>query len=156
MTHRELTERAVELALEHSRGGRNGPFGAVIARRGEIIAEGWNRVVEDNDPTAHAEIVAIREACRRLHNFSLKGCTIYTSCEPCPMCFAAIYWARLDSLYYAASGQSAENAGFDDRRIQSQLLLPPEQRALKCVHLPLDSAEEVFRNWLDNPARVAY
>jgi tRNA(Arg) A34 adenosine deaminase TadA len=156
MTHRELLERAVELALEHSRTGHNGPFGAVIARNGEIIAEGWNRVVEGNDPTAHAEIVAVRQACRKLNDFSLKGCTIYTSCEPCPMCLAAVYWSRLDALYYAASGQSAENAGFDDRRIQNQLLLPPEKRSLKCIYLPLEQAEDIFRIWLNNPDRIEY
>lgn len=156
MTHQELLSRAVALAAEHSQSGANGPFGAVIARKGAVIVESWNRVVEWKDPTAHAEIVAIREACRRLGTHRLSGYTIYINCEPCPMCLAAIYWARLDAVYYASSRQDAADAGFDDARIYREINLPDEKRSLSMVKIPLDHAADVFRKWVANPAKQIY
>jgi len=110
----EFLREAIRLSLEKMEAGDGGPFGAVVVQNGRIVVRGWNRVTSTNDPTAHAEIVAIRDACANLNTFSLAGCQIYTSCEPCPMCFAAIYWSRLERIYYAATGQDAEAAGFDD------------------------------------------
>jgi tRNA(Arg) A34 adenosine deaminase TadA len=156
MTDKELLIRAVELAAEYSRSGDNGPFGAIIARGGEIIAEGWNRVVEENDPTAHAEILAIREACRKLETYNLEGCTLYASCEPCPMCLATAYWAHLDAVYYASSREDAATAGFDDYRIYDEISQPPQNRSLKMVHLPIEQAVTIFKNWLDNPDKREY
>ena len=129
MTHHELMQRAIELSVQNVQQG-GGPFGAVIARHGEVLAEGVNRVTANHDPTAHAEVQAIREAARRLGTFDLTGCDIYASCEPCPMCLGAIYWARLDHLYYAATQHDAAQAGFDDAFIYRELALDPKERSL--------------------------
>src|SRR6202046_179086 len=125
--------RALALSLENVRSGRGGPFGAVIVRGGKIIAEGVNSVTATNDPTAHAEMVAIREACRKLGSFELTGCEIYTSCEPCPMCLGAIYWARPDRVYFGSTAEDAANAGFDDSFIYREISQLHAQRKIPMI-----------------------
>ncbi len=155
MNHDFLRE-AIRLSLEKMEAGEGGPFGAVIVRNGEIVARGWNRVTSTNDPTAHAEIVAIRDACRRLGTFSLAGCDIYASCEPCPMCFAAIYWSRLERVYYAATCEDATVAGFDDAPFYRQLALPPDRRSIQASQDLRHEAREVLAAWQRKTDRVAY
>lgn len=147
---------AIRLSIDKSQTGDAGPFGAIVVRNNEIIGRGWNQVVSTTDPTAHAEIVAIRAACERLKTFSLAGCEIYTSCEPCPMCLAAIYWSRLERIYYAATCQDATAGGFDDAPFYRQLALPPESRSVPMVQALREEACEAFRLWLLKPDRVAY
>jgi len=139
--------RAIALSRAQLDGTIGGPFGAVVARDGRIIAEGVNRVTSTNDPTAHAEIVAIRAACTALATFTLAGCTIYTSCEPCPMCFAAIYWARLDALVFAAGRADAARIGFDDARIHAEIARPVDARTLPARVLLADEARTVLSAW---------
>lgn len=139
--------RAIALSRAQLDGTAGGPFGAVVARAGRIIAEGVNRVTSTNDPTAHAEIVAIRAACTALATFSLAGCTIYASCEPCPMCLAAIYWARLDALVFAAGRADAARIGFDDARIHDEIARPVDARALPARVLLADEARAVLSAW---------
>jgi tRNA(Arg) A34 adenosine deaminase TadA len=148
--------RAIALSREKMRDDEGGPFGAVIVRDGVIIAEGWNQVTGHNDPTAHGEIVAIREACRVLGTFSLEGCTIYTSCEPCPMCLAAMYWARLDRVFYANTAADASAIGFDDERLYRELALSPDSRSLPSERLLAAEARAVFDEWFADPDRVSY
>lgn len=124
----EFLREAIRLSVDTVHGMRGGPFGAVITRDGEILGRGWNQVTSNNDPTAHAEIVAIRDACSRLKTFSLKGCEIHCSCEPCPMCLGGIYWSRLDRIYFAATSEDAAAAGFDDRRFYQELTKPMDER----------------------------
>lgn len=138
------------------RAGRGGPFGCVIVRRGEIVARGSNRVTSTNDPTAHAEITAIREACRALQTFQLDDCELYTSCEPCPMCLAAIYWARIPRLFYGNTRTDAAAIGFDDEFIYQQLALAPEQRAIEMQLLLRDEAQAAFREWQVKPDKIRY
>src|SRR5262245_44453323 len=145
--HTAAMRRAIDLSRNHMRAGEGGPFGAVIARRGEIVAEGWNQVLAANDPTAHAEVVAIRRATARLGHYSLKGCELYTSCEPCPMCLAAAYWARVDHLYFANSRRDAARIGFDDALIYNEIPLAFEQRQLKTSRLLEAEAAAVFEEW---------
>ena len=133
-----------------------GPFGAVVVRDGEIIARAANRVTLDNDPTAHAEIEAIRAACRVLGAFQLEGCEIYSSSEPCPMCLGAVYWARPKALYYANGREVARAAGFDDQRIYEELSAPAEERAYPLVHLRIEGADEPFRAWAAKADRIEY
>lgn len=154
--HEEFLRRAIRLAAENAGQGRGGPFGAVIAAGGEVIAEGVNRVTADLDPTAHAEVVAIRAACRKLGRFDLRGAVIYSSCEPCPMCLGAIYWARLDALYYAAGREDAARAGFDDSFLYEQCALPEAQRALPCRRIALADAGQPFEAWLGSAHRIPY
>ena len=156
MSDEQFLKRAIELAREHSAGGINGPFGAVIVKDGEVVGEGWNRVVETNDPTAHAEVTAIRDACGNLKNFSLEGCTLYSSCQPCPMCMSALYWARIGRLVYAATKDDAAAVGFDDARILDEIRLPDAGKRIAVVHLPLDEALLVFQEWSGNQKRVMY
>ena len=148
--------RALELSMENVRAGRGGPFGAVIARDGRIIAEGVNLVTSTPDPTAHAEITAIREACRVLGQFHLTGCEIYASCEPCPMCLGAIYWARLDRVYFAGSREDASRAGFSDARIYEELSVPVGSRAIPTEQLLRDEALAAFEEWRNKQGRIAY
>lgn len=152
----EFLQEAIRLAREQMLAGEGGPFGAVIVRDGAVLARGWNRVTSANDPTAHAEVEAIREACSLLGTFQLRGCTLYASCEPCPMCLCACYWARLDRVVYAATRHDAADAGFDDARLYDELILPPEARQLTLVHEPEAGAPEVFQLWRENSARVLY
>ena len=153
---KEFMRRAFELAQTGIDSNDGGPFGAVVVRDGEIVGEGCNRVTSTNDPTAHAEVVAIREACKNLNSFQLDGCTIYTSCEPCPMCLGAIYWARPALMYYACSREDAANAGFDDDFIYEEIALPIEQRRIKTVNFLRDEGLRVFENWTEKPDKVEY
>ena len=146
---------AIRLSIENVRQG-GGPFGAVIVKDGEIIATGANRVTPQCDPTAHAEVNAIREAARRLGSFDLSGCEIYTSCEPCPMCLGAIYWAHIRKIYYANNKADAKDAGFDDSFIYDEIALPPAQRRLPAECLLRDEALQAFRDWKEKADKVAY
>ena len=147
---------AIRLARTRMQQGRAGPFGAVIARDGVIVARGWNAVTSSLDPTAHAEVVAIRRACRKLGTFRLDGCVLYASCEPCPMCLAAAYWARVDRLVHAATRDDAARAGFDDAFIYEQIPLDPEARSLPTTQLLWADAVAVFEEWLAKPDRMPY
>ncbi|MGH9862878.1 MAG: nucleoside deaminase [Candidatus Acidiferrales bacterium] len=148
--------RAIELAQENVRSGRGGPFAAVVVKGGAIIAEGTNRVTSDNDPTAHAEVVAIREACRALKHFQLTACELYTTCEPCPMCLGAIYWARPERVYFAATAEDAAHFGFDDAFIGRELQLPPGERKIPLQQLMREEAVKVFPLWEKKPDKIKY
>jgi tRNA(Arg) A34 adenosine deaminase TadA len=139
--------KAISLAMEGMANNHGGPFGAVIVRDGMIIGQGYNRVTDSKDPTDHAEIVAIRAACKLLGDFKLDQCIIYCSCEPCPMCMGAIYWARIKKVYYACSSYDASEASFDDSFISEQLVQSPEKRAIPAIQLLRDEALELFREW---------
>jgi tRNA(Arg) A34 adenosine deaminase TadA len=153
---RAFMRHAIRLSAEHMREGAGGPFGAVIVKDGRVIAEGWNCVTSANDPTAHAEVVAIRAACTALGTFSLEGCEIYASCEPCPMCLAAIYWARIDRIFFANSRQEAAAIGFDDALIYDEIPKPVGERLVPTVQLRLPEAEAVFAEWRTKPDKVEY
>lgn len=155
MTNDELMREAIRLSEENVANG-GGPFGAVIARGGEIIATGVNRVTASNDPTAHAEVSAIRRAAQQLGTFNLAGCEIFTSCEPCPMCLGAIYWARLDRVYYANTKADAKAAGFDDSFIYDELALPRDRRKLPSVPMMRNEAINVFEEWARKEDKVEY
>lgn len=147
---------AAALSRRGMEAGAGGPFGAVVVLDGVVVGEGWNRVTSTNDPTAHAEVVAIREACARLGRFDLRGATLYASCEPCPMCLSAIFWARIDRVVFANTRDQAAAIGFDDALIYEQVPLPPAERAIPCEHRPLPAALEVFTAWAEKPDRVPY
>ena len=147
---------AIRLSLLKMQSGQGGPFGAVVVRRGQIIARGWNRVTSANDPTAHAEVMSIRAACRKLKTFQLADCELYTSCEPCPMCLAAIYWARLKKVYYANSRRDAAKIGFDDELIYREVARPVSRRLIPMKQLLRVEAEKVFVEWKDKPGKVVY
>ncbi len=153
--HQPFIRRAIEIANENIDTG-GGPFGAVIVKDGEIIAEASNKVTLHNDPTAHAEVVAIRKAGELLGNYNLSDCTIYASCEPCPMCLGAIYWARLSAVYYASDRQDAEEGGFDDSLIYEELAKPIEERKLEMVRLKEPSADQVFLKWNGKADKTRY
>jgi guanine deaminase len=155
-TPEQLMRRAIALSAEKMRAGLGGPFGALIARDGKIIAEGFNQVTSNNDPTAHAEVVAIRAACRQLHSFSLQGCEMYTSCEPCPMCLGAIYWARLERVYYANTRSDAATIGFDDDHIYREFDKPIDGRAVPFIQLGSEEARQIFQEWLEKPDKIPY
>lgn len=148
--------RAIELSQKNLETNEGGPFGAVIVRNNKIIGEGRNLVTSTNDPTAHAEIVAIRNACKNIGSFSLENCEIYTSCEPCPMCLAAIYWARISNIYYANTKYDAAEIGFDDSYIYDQIAIAPEQRDLEMRKLDSQKAKEVFMNWKNKSDKIEY
>jgi len=152
----EFMRRAIFLASENVRSGNGGPFGAVIVRDGVIVGEGTNRVTEKNDPTAHAEVTAIRAACHQLGTYVLRGCEIYTSCEPCPMCLSAIYWAHLDRIWYGNSSADAARAEFDDARLYREVALPSAQRAIPSECLLHDEAWESFQLWIESPNKILY
>ena len=154
--HTKHMSRAVALSAEKMREGMGGPFGAVIVRDGKIISEGFNQVTSSNDPTAHAEVVAIREACSRLNTFSLEGCEIYTSCEPCPMCLASIYWARIDAIYFANTRADAADIGFDDDFLYREIPKSIDNRTIPTRQLVLDEARAVFEEWRTMPDKVTY
>lgn len=155
MTHKELMREAIRLSEENVING-GGPFGAVIARDGEIIATGVNRVTANHDPTAHAEVSAIREACRKLGTFDLNGCVIYTTCEPCPMCLGAIYWAHLDKIYFGNNKTDAKNIGFDDSFIYAELELARDKRKLPSEILLNDEAIKAFQMWESKDDKIEY
>ena len=148
--------RAIELSVENVRSGRGGPFGAVIVKDGSIVAEGANQVTATNDPTAHAEVIAIREACRKLGIFELKDCELYTSCEPCPMCLGAIYWARLSRLFFASVAADASQAGFDDSFIYNEFARPHSERGIPMVQMMREEALAGFRAWQEKPNKTPY
>ena len=148
-------ERAIALSLESVKSG-GGPFGAVIIKNNEIISEGMNRVTKNNDPTAHGEIVAIRNACKNLNDFSLKGCELYTSCEPCPMCLSAIYWSRIDKIYYANTRDDAKKIDFDDSLIYSELAKKNKERKIPTTQLMRDEALQGFKLWKNTENKVKY
>ena len=147
---------AIKLADDGMRGGRGGPFGCVIVRKGEIVARGNNRVTSTNDPTAHAEVTAIREACTSLKTFQLDDCELYTSCEPCPMCLAAIYWARIPQVFYGNTRGDAAAIGFDDNFIYQQIPLAPDQRTIAMQPLLRDESLVSFQEWAKKVDRVRY
>ena len=155
MNHSFMQE-AIRLSLDKMRQGCGGPFGAVVVKDGRIISRGWNQVTTSNDPTAHAEVVAIREACAALNSFSLLGCELYASCEPCPMCLGAIYWSRVDRLFFAASRQDAAAAGFDDALIYEEIPRPFGERRLPTEQMLRDEATAAFQEWLTRTDRVRY
>src|SRR5580658_732508 len=150
----EFMQMAIELAAQHMRAGDGGPFGAVISRGHEVIVRGWNKVTSANDPTAHAEITAIRAAAAALGSFQLRGCVLYTSCEPCPMCLGAAYWARLDRIVFAATRADAAAAGFDDEEIYAELARPPLARKLPMQEALRERAVEVFAEWRRLPDKT--
>ena len=152
----DFMREAVRLSAEEMRKGAGGPFGAIIVKDDRIIAQGWNRVTSANDPTAHAEVTAIRNACDLLGTFSLAGCEIYSSCEPCPMCLAAIYWARLDRLYFANTREEAAAIGFDDAHIYGEVSKPIADRLIPTTRLILPEAVSVFAEWHAKTDKIAY
>jgi guanine deaminase len=148
--------RAIELSVQNVTSGDGGPFATVIVKDGHVIAEGTNRVTRLNDPTAHAEIVAIRDACMLLGGFELKGCEIYTTCEPCPMCLGAIYWARPLRVYFGNTAQDAARIGFDDAFIYDEMRKPFDERRIPMIQLMRDEAQEAFRAWQQKTDKVLY
>lgn len=149
-------QRAIELAIANARECRGGPFGALVVKDGRIIGEGVNNVTAINDPTAHAEVVAIREACRALGSFQLDGCEIYTSCQPCPMCLGAIYWARPARVFYACTERDAADAGFDDSFIYRELEQPLAARRIPLLQLMREESLKAFEVWKNTPSRIEY
>lgn len=147
---------AIQLSNDKMQAGFGGPFGAVITKDGQVIAEGFNQVTSSNDPTAHAEITAIRQACQVLGSFDLKGCEIYTSCEPCPMCLSAIYWARLDAIYYANSREDAAEIGFDDAMLYDEIPKPILERSIPTFRLLENEAVEPFKIWKNKADKTPY
>lgn len=156
MNHNPFMARAIQLAIENVQAGKGGPFAAVVVREGRILAEGVNLVTSTEDPTAHAEIVAIRQACRNLASFQLSGCEIYASSEPCPMCMGAIYWARLARVFFAATRQDAAAAGFDDAHIYEQIERPVSQRIIPMHQMMREEALAAFQAWDQRPDKIRY
>jgi tRNA(Arg) A34 adenosine deaminase TadA len=152
----EFLLRAIELSAQHMRAKDGGPFGAVVVRDNEIIASGWNQVTSSNDPTAHAEVVAIRAAAARAGSFVLHGCVLYSSCEPCPMCLGAAYWARVDRIVFAATRADAAGIGFDDEALYRELALPLASRSLPMRQILNDKAVQVFEEWRRMPGKTMY
>lgn len=152
---KRFMQRAIDLSVENVKNG-GGPFGAVIVKNGEIIAEGVNRVTANNDPTAHAEVSAIRAACQKVNDFKLNGCTIYTSCEPCPMCLSAIYWAGIDKIYYGNTKEDADAIGFSDDVIYKEFTLPLTERTIPMRPLMRHEAQQAFREWEEKEDKVEY
>src|ERR1017187_7355666 len=156
MSAEDHMRRAIALSLDMMRSSKGGPFGAVVARGGQIIAEGFNQVTSNNDPTAHAEVVAIRLACQALGTFDLTGCEIYTSCEPCPMCLSAIYWARLSRVYFANADADASRIGFDDSLIYREIAQPHSQRKIPMIQIMRQEALAAFRAWENKTNKITY
>lgn len=156
----EQDEHFIRMAIDLARRGMNnnqgGPFGAIVVKDGAVIGQGYNQVTSRNDPTAHAEVVAIREACRHLVHFQLTGCVLYTSCEPCPMCLGAIYWARPERVVFAAGRTDAAEAGFDDDHIYRELSLPLAERTLPIEQILEEEGKTVFREWIEKPDKTEY
>ena len=148
--------RAIQLSIDNVQSGRGGPFGAVVVRDGAIIGEAANQVTSTNDPTAHAEVLAIRCACQKLATFELEGCEIYTSCEPCPMCLGAIYWARLARVYFANADADASKIGFDDSLIYREIAQPHSQRKIPMIQMMREEALAAFRAWESKPNKIEY
>jgi len=147
---------AIKLADSGMNSGKGGPFGAIVVKNGKIIGKGNNQVTTSNDPTAHAEVVAIRDACKNINSFQLEDCEIYTSCEPCPMCLGAIYWARPKAVYYAADKSDAANAGFDDAFIYEEIATPINNRQIPMKQILQDKARLVFKAWIEKEDKIEY
>lgn len=158
MTERQqqFMEAAIELARKGMNSNTGGPFGCVIVKDDKIIGRGCNSVASMNDPTAHAEVVAIRDACTHLQSFQLDGCEIYTSCEPCPMCMGAIYWARPAKVYFAGTRHDAADAGFDDSMIYQELGAPTDKRQIEMINLGREKSIQLFKEWMDKPDKIDY
>lgn len=152
----KFMDRAIDLARIGMNQNHGGPFGCVIVKDGQIVGEGHNRVTTSNDPTAHAEVVAIRDACKHLGTFQLTGCDVYTSCEPCPMCLGALYWARPDRIFYAANRSDASEAGFDDSFIYDEISVPASERSIKTSSINRDKALKLFDEWDEKEDKLAY
>jgi len=152
----QFMEMAIKMAENNIKEQKGGPFGALVVKDGVVVGRGSNHVTSDNDPTAHAEVVAIRDACKNLNTFNLEGCEIYASCEPCPMCLGAIYWARLGKLYYAGTKDDAANANFDDSFIYKEFELPKEERSIPSSQLMRNKAVQVFEKWNENEEKIEY
>lgn len=155
-THPEAMSEAIELSRSKMLIGAGGPFGAIILLKGKIIGKGWNQVTSTNDPTAHAEVVAIRDACRNIGSFSLNGSILYTSCEPCPMCLAATYWSRIDKIYYANTRYDAAAIGFDDEFFYQELNKPILEREVPMEQINREEALTVFKEWSEKADKVQY
>ena len=155
-TENDFMQLAIRLATENVRSGAGGPFGAVLVRDGKVVATGVNRVTAANDPTAHAEVNAIREGCKALGTFQLPDCVLYTSCEPCPMCLGAIYWARIDCVYFGNTCHDAADVGFDDSFIYEELKVPRNLRKVPMLRLLPETAIESFRAWQEQQAKITY
>ncbi len=156
MLRLEFLREAIRLSIEKMESGAGGPFGAVIVRDDKIVGRGWNQVTSANDPTAHAEVVAIRDACSKLKTFSLAGCELYSSCEPCPLCLAAAYWARIERIYYGASCDDTTAAGFDDRDFYREVALPLSERAIPMQQALHEEALVAFDAWRNKSDRIPY
>ncbi|SHF82437.1 nucleoside deaminase [Pedobacter caeni] len=154
--HNKFMKLAISLSEKNVTEGLGGPFGAVIVKDGKIIAKSGNKVTTTNDPTAHAEVAAIRLACKKLKTFDLSGCLVYTSCEPCPMCLSAIYWARIDTIYYANTKVDAANIGFDDKFIYDEIEKPMSKRSLPIHQMMRNEAQQAFRLWEKSPLKTDY
>lgn len=152
----KFMREAIRLSLTKMRGNHGGPFGAVVVRKGKIVGRGWNQVTSTNDPTAHAEMVAIRDACKRLKTFQLDDCELYTSCEPCPMCLSAIYWARFQKVYYGNTRKDAQRIDFDDDLIYDEVATPIAKRKIPMKQLLRPEAMKAFKEWADKLDRVRY
>jgi len=155
-TDKQFMQKAIDLAYENVTAGTGGPFGAVVVKNGDVIGQGANTVTSNNDPTAHAEVNAIRDACRNLGTFHLTGCTIYSSCQPCPMCLAAIYWAHIEKLFYACTNQDAANIGFDDDYILREISKDIDQQIIPAEQLMHDEAMKPFESWDNSGDRIEY
>ncbi len=152
----EFMKQAITLARENIKSGKGGPFGAVVVKDNKVIATAMNEVTSTDDPTAHAELVAIRRACKALNTYQLEGCEIYSSCEPCPMCLGAIYWARPDRVYYAGTRKDAAKSGFDDDFIYQEIELHPKDRKIPFINLMRNEAIEVFKDWDESGLEIHY
>ncbi len=156
MKKEEFMQRAIDLSIEGSSKDKGGPFGAVVVKNGKIVGESYNRVTSTNDPTAHAEVMAIRDACKNLETFDLSDCEIYTSCEPCPMCLGAIYWSRAKKIYYGNTREDAKKTGFDDSFIYDEIPLPLSERKIEMVQMGHQEALHVFDLWDNNEKKIKY
>ncbi|HEY8096102.1 MAG TPA: nucleoside deaminase [Methylobacter sp.] len=154
--HKEFLQQAIALAVENARSGEGGPYGAIVVKDNQVIAASGNKVTSTIDPTAHAEVMAIRLACKKLNDFQLQGCILYSSCEPCPMCLGAIYWARLAKVYFACSRHDAAAANFDDSFIYDEISVLPHQRSIAMLHLSLPDAMQPFNIWAEKSDKVLY
>jgi len=154
--HKAFLQQAVDLAVENAKSGQGGPYGAIIVKDNRLIAASGNKVTSTIDPTAHAEVMAIRLACKELNDFQLQGCILYSSCEPCPMCLGAIYWARLAKVYFACSRHDAAAANFDDSFIYDEISVLPHQRRIAMLHLSLPDAMQPFNIWAEKIDKVLY
>lgn len=154
--HKEFLQQAIDLAVENAKSGQGGPYGAIIVKDNQLISASGNKVTTTIDPTAHAEVMAIRLACKKLNDFQLQGCILYSSCEPCPMCLGAIYWARLAKVYFACSRHDAAAANFDDSFIYDEISVLPHQRSIAMLHLSLPNAMQPFNIWAEKTDKVLY